>query len=69
MHSFDGQEDERFLSGNSLAQGIIEDNVGSSITGTLLVNFDDANSTTTPTGTVQPLKMRITLCIYGAAQP
>ncbi len=46
MHSFDGQEDERFLSGNSLAQGIIQDNVGSSITGTLLVTFDDANSTT-----------------------
>ena len=47
MHSFDGQEDQRFLSSNSLAQGIIEDNVGSSITGTLLVYFDNANSTTT----------------------
>ena len=46
MHSFDGQQDERFLSSNSLAQGITEDNVGSSITGTLLVNFDSANSTT-----------------------
>ena len=46
MHSFNGLQDERFLSSNSLTLGITEDNVGSSITGTLLVNFDAANSTT-----------------------
>ena len=46
MHSFDGQQDERFLSSNSLTQGITEDNVGSSITGTLQVSFDAVNSTT-----------------------
>ena len=46
LHSFDGEQDERLLSSNSLAQGIIEDNVGSSITGTLQVNFNASNSMT-----------------------
>ncbi len=46
LHSFNGQQDERFLSSNSLAQGITEDNVGSSITGILQVNFNASNSTT-----------------------
>tara|TARA_Y100000766_G_scaffold261291_1_gene251706 strand:- start:1772 stop:4138 length:2367 start_codon:yes stop_codon:yes gene_type:complete len=46
MHSFNGLQDERFLSSNSLTQGLTEDNVGSSITGTLILNFDTVNMTT-----------------------
>lgn len=46
LHSFGGVQDERLLSSNSLPQGITEDNVGSSITGTLQVNFNASISTT-----------------------
>ena len=46
LHSIGGVQDERLLSSNSLTQGLNEDNVGSSITGTLHINFDEANSTT-----------------------
>ncbi len=46
LHTIGGEQDERFLSSNSLTQGVTEDNVGSSITGTLHVNFDAVNLTT-----------------------
>lgn len=46
LHSFNNQQDSRLVSGNTLTQGITEDNIGSSITGTLNVNFNNTNSMT-----------------------
>ena len=40
LHSFDGQVDSRLLSGNTLDDGITEDNVGSVIAGVLLAQFN-----------------------------
>ena len=47
LHTFAGESDSRLLSGNTLTQGIHEDNTGSSITGTLLASFDSITSVTT----------------------
>ncbi len=47
LHFFGNDSDSRLLSGNTLTQGIVEDNTGSSITGTLLVSFDSSTSITT----------------------
>ena len=46
LHTFDGESDSRLLSGNTLTQGILEDNTGSSITGTLVASFDSTTSIT-----------------------
>lgn len=46
LHTFAGESDSRLLSGNTLAQGILEDNTGSSITGTLIASFDSTTSIT-----------------------
>ena len=46
MHSFNDEVDTRLLSGNTLIQGIEEDNVGSSIEGTLIASFDASTSQT-----------------------
>jgi hypothetical protein len=46
LHIFDGQVDSRLLSGNTLAEGLAEDNVGPVITGTLLAQFNATESTT-----------------------
>ena len=46
LHIFDGESDSRLLSGNTLTQGIVEDNTGSSITGTLTASFDSTTSIT-----------------------
>ena len=46
LHAFAGESDSRLLSGNTLAQGILEDNTGSSITGTLIASFDSTTSIT-----------------------
>ncbi|MBF13903.1 MAG: hypothetical protein CMA97_00085 [Euryarchaeota archaeon] len=46
LHSFDGESDTRLLSGNTLSEGIVEDNTGSSITGTLVASFDSSTSIT-----------------------
>ena len=40
LHSFDGEVDSRLLSGNTLNEGLTEDNVGPVITGTLLAQFN-----------------------------
>lgn len=40
------QSDVRFLSGNTLSENISEDNIGSSITGTLQATFDEATKIT-----------------------
>ncbi|MBT61145.1 MAG: hypothetical protein CMA63_06320 [Euryarchaeota archaeon] len=46
MHSFDGEEDTRFLSGNTLTQPLVEDNIGSIITGTLQAQFNASSAQT-----------------------
>ena len=46
LHTFDGEVDTRLLSGNTLIQGVEEDNVGSSIEGTLIASFDATTSQT-----------------------
>ena len=46
LHYFGSESDSRLLSGNTLAQGIVEDNTGSSITGTLIASFDSTTSIT-----------------------
>ena len=46
LHTFDAEVDTRLLSGNTLIQGIEEDNVGSSIEGTLVASFDATTSQT-----------------------
>ena len=46
LHDFDGASDLRFLSGNTLGTGLVEDNVGSSITGALQVDFNYSNNIT-----------------------
>jgi hypothetical protein len=46
LHTFAGESDSRLLSGNTLTQGIQEDNTGSSITGTLIASFDSTTSVT-----------------------
>ncbi len=46
LHTFDGESDSRLLSGNTLTEGIVEDNTGSSITGTLVASFDSTTSIT-----------------------
>tara|TARA_B110001452_G_C15237375_1_gene428406 strand:- start:1428 stop:3770 length:2343 start_codon:yes stop_codon:yes gene_type:complete len=46
LHSFDGELDARLLSGNTLIEGLSEDNVGPVIDGTLLAHF---NATTDKT--------------------
>lgn len=46
LHYFGSDSDSRLLSGNTLTQGIVEDNTGSSITGTLLASFDSSTSIT-----------------------
>ena len=46
LHTFAGESDTRLLSGNTLTQGIQEDNTGSSITGTLIASFDSTTSVT-----------------------
>jgi hypothetical protein len=46
IHTFEGQNDTRFLSGNTLTQALIEDNIGSLITGTLQAEFNATNSQT-----------------------
>tara|TARA_B110001452_G_scaffold163674_1_gene136437 strand:- start:1192 stop:3573 length:2382 start_codon:yes stop_codon:yes gene_type:complete len=45
-HSFDGQEDTRFLSNNTLTQALLEDNIGSLITGNLQAQFNSSSSQT-----------------------
>ena len=46
LHEIEGEVDLRFLSGNTLAVGLVEDNVGSSITGVLQANFNHNNNVT-----------------------
>tara|TARA_B110000444_G_C18849556_1_gene604476 strand:- start:3633 stop:6008 length:2376 start_codon:yes stop_codon:yes gene_type:complete len=46
LHDFDGDSDLRFLSGNTLENGLVEDNIGSSITGVLQVDFNYSNNVT-----------------------
>ena len=46
LHSFAGQEDTRFLSGNTLTESLVEDNIGSLITGTLQATFNASSSHT-----------------------
>ena len=46
MHLFDGESDSRLLSGNTLTNGLTEDNIGSLITGTLQAEFNSSNSNT-----------------------
>ncbi len=46
MHSFGGLEDTRFLSSNTLNQALVEDNVGSLITGTLQLQFNASSAQT-----------------------
>ena len=46
LHSFDGELDSRLLSGNTLSEGLTEDNAGPVIEGTLLAQF---NATTDKT--------------------
>ena len=46
LHSFDGESDVRLLSGNTMTQGIVEDNTGSTIDGSLTISFDSTTSIT-----------------------
>ena len=46
LHTFDGENDARLLSGNTLAEGVLEDNTGSTITGTLVASFNATTSVT-----------------------
>ena len=46
LHDFDGDSDLRFLSGNTLVNGLVEDNIGSSITGVLQLNFNYSTNIT-----------------------
>lgn len=46
LHSFGNDTDSRLLSGNTLTQGILEDNTGSIITGELHATFDSATAMT-----------------------
>ena len=46
LHTFGDQQDTRLLSSNTLTDGLIEDNVGSTIFGTLQAHFNAVNSST-----------------------
>ena len=46
LHTINGETDTRLLSGNSLTQGLVEDNTGSTITGTLSASFNSSTSIT-----------------------
>ena len=46
LHTFDGETDSRLLSGNTLTEGLVEDNTGPTITGTLNASFNSTTSIT-----------------------
>lgn len=46
LHTFADGSDSRLLSGNTLTEAILEDNTGSTITGTLLASFNSVTSIT-----------------------
>ena len=46
LHTFDDETDSRLLSGNTLTEGLVEDNTGPTITGTLVASFNSSTSIT-----------------------